>query len=585
MEFEFDNSPEMVFWAKMRPEVEVVQGRLWKVLDDNPNLATDSAGRKIPESTNPQMIVTGPTPAKNRTSDGCLKAARGERAAAGHSNRAGGGHPDNVAESRRQLQKQVRVGGWAAGASPGSSRPLIGLFMLILSLRVNRWLENSEGNDVASHVAPNIPILTVIFIVMDFLAATQDIAVGADDAEALQYRSRVHLQQRLANARYFLGYVAFMALESAEFCISYLRSEPVDECLVTLPGFLWFWGLVFLVTTTLIALLVVHLNPLQIILPLVFSKGWPYQIAPTLFAAAVVWFTPAMIYDHHVPYHYYQILLTNYGLYQIALYSMFVAKLAHHRGAVDGRRADVAATAGEQRKEEPPTAGNQWQQGSGRSRSTRLRLGLECCCSTSRWCCMKSRSRWRRKTQNTSKFLRLTNRTELAVSMIRRQMAQAALDQAIPPVPPVRPQHDQIQVQPQFDRVPNCNFRRVPRSRRSLHPVTQAQPGGHPAAEANQSNYQRHDHHDTGTANRRGGTFDRRAQTVRRGYHLIVVLFADVAVAGLITGTSSLASKQAKLLEDPRMVQQNVNVTFSEILSNEIVHYQIAGEEKSQTKT
>ncbi|KAL1376731.1 hypothetical protein pipiens_004314 [Culex pipiens pipiens] len=121
---------------------------------------------------------------------------------------------------------------------------LIGLFMLILSLRVNRWLENSEGDDVASHVAPNIPILTVIFIALNFLAATQDIAVGADDAEALQYRE------------------------------------------------------------------------------------WPYQIALTLLAAAVVWFTPAMIYDHHVPYYYYQILLTNYGLYQIALYSMFVAVMA-----------------------------------------------------------------------------------------------------------------------------------------------------------------------------------------------------------------------------------------------------------------
>ncbi|EDS34770.1 acetyl-coenzyme A transporter 1 [Culex quinquefasciatus] len=188
---------------------------------------------------------------------------------------------------------------------------LIGLFMLILSLRVNRWLENSEGNDVASHVAPNIPILTVIFIALNFLAATQDIAVGADDAEA-----------------YFLGYVAFMALESTEFCDSYLRSEPADECLVTLPVFLWFCGLLFLVTTTLIALLVVPLNPLQIILPLVFSKGWPYQIALTLHAAAVVWFIPAMIYDHHVPYYYYQILLTNYGLYQIALYIMFVAVMA-----------------------------------------------------------------------------------------------------------------------------------------------------------------------------------------------------------------------------------------------------------------
>ena len=32
--------------------------------------------------------------------------------------------------------------------------------------------------------------------------------------------------------------------------------------------------------------------------------------------------------DDHVPYYYYMLLLTNYGLYQIALYSMFVAVMA-----------------------------------------------------------------------------------------------------------------------------------------------------------------------------------------------------------------------------------------------------------------
>ncbi|EDS44321.1 dynactin P62 subunit [Culex quinquefasciatus] len=219
--------------------------------------------------------------------------------------------------------------------------------------------------------------------------------------------------------------------------------------------------------------------------------------------AAVVWFTPAMIYDLHVPYYYYLILLTKYGLYQIALYSMFVAvivfftrnsgrrrnvhdtaqhakqsgrKLAQHRGAVDGRRADVAATAGEEgKKEEPPTAGNQWRQCSGRSRSTRMRLDLDCCC------------RLRRKIPKTSKFLSLADRTGVTVSMILRQM--------------VRPQRDQVRVQPELDQVPHCDVRRVPRSEGSLHPERAAhvQPEGHPFAEANQSNHQRHDHHDNGT--------------------------------------------------------------------------------------
>jgi len=37
-------------------------------------------------------------------------------------------------------------------------------------------------------------------------------------------------------AGYFLGYVVFLALESAEFCNSYLRSVPDTKGLLTLPG-------------------------------------------------------------------------------------------------------------------------------------------------------------------------------------------------------------------------------------------------------------------------------------------------------------------------------------------------------------
>ena len=37
-------------------------------------------------------------------------------------------------------------------------------------------------------------------------------------------------------AGYFLGNVLFMALESADFCNKYLRSEPQDEGMVTLAS-------------------------------------------------------------------------------------------------------------------------------------------------------------------------------------------------------------------------------------------------------------------------------------------------------------------------------------------------------------
>lgn len=128
---------------------------------------------------------------------------------------------------------------------------LLGIFMLFLSTQVNRWLA-VDGDDL------NVAALTVMFFLLNFLAATQDIAV---DGWALTMLKRCNVGHASTcnsvgqTAGYFLGYVAFIALESAEFCNNYLRSQPSDKGLVTLPDFLWFWGLVFLVTTTLVALM------------------------------------------------------------------------------------------------------------------------------------------------------------------------------------------------------------------------------------------------------------------------------------------------------------------------------------------
>ncbi|XP_059477297.1 acetyl-coenzyme A transporter 1 isoform X2 [Neocloeon triangulifer] len=123
---------------------------------------------------------------------------------------------------------------------------LLGLFMLILSTCVDSLL--GEGT-------PNVPLLTVIFFCLNFLAATQDIAV---DGWALTMLKRSNVGHASTcnsvgqTAGYFLGYVLFMALESADFCNTYLRSVPEPEGIFTLAGFLYFWGIVFLVTTTLV---------------------------------------------------------------------------------------------------------------------------------------------------------------------------------------------------------------------------------------------------------------------------------------------------------------------------------------------
>lgn len=127
---------------------------------------------------------------------------------------------------------------------------LLGLFMLYLSVTVNSLLQSEGG--------PKVATLTAVFFMLAFLAATQDIAV---DGWALTMLSRENVGYASTcnsvgqTAGYFLGNVLFLALESADFCNKYLRTEPKDTGIVTLSDFLFFWGMVFLVSTTLVAIM------------------------------------------------------------------------------------------------------------------------------------------------------------------------------------------------------------------------------------------------------------------------------------------------------------------------------------------
>ncbi|KAG7308685.1 hypothetical protein JYU34_005907 [Plutella xylostella] len=128
---------------------------------------------------------------------------------------------------------------------------LIGIVMIIMSNGVTEWL-GPDGK------APSMPILTMSFMFLNFLAATQDIAV---DGWALTMLKRCNVGHASTcntvgqTAGFFLGYVLFLALESPYFCNKYLRFEPETTGMVTLSGFLMFWGWIFILTTTLIAFL------------------------------------------------------------------------------------------------------------------------------------------------------------------------------------------------------------------------------------------------------------------------------------------------------------------------------------------
>ncbi|KOB72596.1 Acetyl-coenzyme A transporter 1, partial [Operophtera brumata] len=128
---------------------------------------------------------------------------------------------------------------------------LIGVVMIIMSFSVTDWLGSDDK-------APSMMILTTTFLFLNFLAATQDIAV---DGWALTMLKRCNVGHASTcntvgqTAGFFLGYVLFLALESPYFCNKYIRVVPEETGLVTLGSFLLLWGWVFIVTTTLIAVL------------------------------------------------------------------------------------------------------------------------------------------------------------------------------------------------------------------------------------------------------------------------------------------------------------------------------------------
>ena len=122
----------------------------------------------------------------------------------------------------------------------------IGLCMILLSFTVDRLM--GEGG-----IPPNVFLLTFFFLILHFLAATQDIAV---DGWALTVLSRENVGYASTcnsvgqTVGFFLGYSIFLAMESKEFCNAYLRVVPQETGMVELSSFLYYWGFIFVVVTT-----------------------------------------------------------------------------------------------------------------------------------------------------------------------------------------------------------------------------------------------------------------------------------------------------------------------------------------------
>ncbi|CAO1327775.1 unnamed protein product [Diamesa serratosioi] len=113
----------------------------------------------------------------------------------------------------------------------------IGIFMLLLSPNIEKLLGDESHNE------PNIAVIASVFFVLCFFAATQDIIV---DGWALTMLKR----QNIGHAAtcnsvgllcgYFIAFSGFIALESRK--------------IVNFSQFLFFWGVIFVISTVLVAL-------------------------------------------------------------------------------------------------------------------------------------------------------------------------------------------------------------------------------------------------------------------------------------------------------------------------------------------
>lgn len=134
---------------------------------------------------------------------------------------------------------------------------LIALFMLYLSTCVDQMLGTGSSGQVG------IVFLTAIFFVLCFLAATQDIAVDGWALTMLRKENVAWVSTCNTIGQtigYLLGNLVFLTLESEEFANTYLRSEPQKGGIITFSGFLYFWSIVFFITTTLVMLFKTEVN-------------------------------------------------------------------------------------------------------------------------------------------------------------------------------------------------------------------------------------------------------------------------------------------------------------------------------------
>lgn len=113
-------------------------------------------------------------------------------------------------------------------------------------------------HSLMSDAGPNLPEITLLFGVLVLGCATQDIAVDGWALTILSERALPYASTAQTigiNSGYFTSFTVFLSLSSPEFANKYFRSVPDStQGLITLPQYLYWCGILFLVATAAVIL-------------------------------------------------------------------------------------------------------------------------------------------------------------------------------------------------------------------------------------------------------------------------------------------------------------------------------------------
>ncbi|POS87915.1 hypothetical protein EPUL_000732 [Erysiphe pulchra] len=128
---------------------------------------------------------------------------------------------------------------------------LSGIGMIFLGTQVKDMMKSAEKDNGAG-----IWSFTFWWFFLVFMCATQDIAV---DGWALTLLSPGNISYASTaqtvglTAGQFMSYTVFLAFESPDFANRWFRKEPTSEGIMTLSGYLQFWGWMYIIVTIGIA--------------------------------------------------------------------------------------------------------------------------------------------------------------------------------------------------------------------------------------------------------------------------------------------------------------------------------------------